>query len=154
MDHLPAYDTALGVHNPSRLGLQLRDRLLDLHNLVLGRNYNLDVIFKRNRFNVEDVLVNCLYAQGLRDLAKMCALSGDNPGCDSCNHLAERTEQAILARCYDENTQAYFSSRERKNVSLKCLPLPVWRPSSWTASHWTGLGPWWSNTCSARRSFG
>ena len=74
MDHLPAYDEALGAPNPSRLGLQVRLRLLDAANLVLGRNYRLPTILERGRFNVEDVLFNCLYAEGLRCVARLCAM--------------------------------------------------------------------------------
>ena len=111
MDHLPAYDEALGARNPSRLGLQARDRLLDLHNLVLGRNYNLDAIFRRDRFNVEDVLVNCLYAQGLRAVSKLCAMAGDEPTADPIGRMAQRTEDALLCKLCDVSGGAVSASR-------------------------------------------
>ncbi len=108
MDQLPAYDSALGARSPTALGIHIRDRLMDLHNLVLGRNYNLDVIFRRDRFNVEDVMFNCVYAQGLRDTARMCVMDGDQPSADAFNRLAERTEQAVLTKCHDPETGAFW----------------------------------------------
>ena len=123
MDHLPAYDEALGLRNPSRLGLVLRDRLLDLENLLLGRNYNLAAIFRRDRFNVEDVMVNCLYAQGLRAIARMCTMTGDEAGYGSFTRMAERTEQAVLSKCYDDDDGAFWSLASHKETPLRVLTV-------------------------------
>ncbi len=128
MDHLPAYDEALGARNPSRLGLQARDRLLDLHNLVLGRNYNLDAIFRRDRFNVEDVLVNCLYAQGLRAASKLCAMAGDEPSADSMGRMAQRTEEAILSKLYDESSGTFWGLSGEREQPLKTLTVSSLMP--------------------------
>ncbi len=119
MDQLPAYDEALGLRNPSRLGLHFRDRTLDLQNLVLGRNYDLDVIFKRDRFTVEDLLVNCVYAQGLRAISTMCRMAGDEATCDSFTRMAERTERSILAKCYDAESGIFWSLASRDERPLK-----------------------------------
>ena len=123
MDQLPAYDQAIGLKNPSRMGLHVRQRVLDLQNLFLGRNYNLDVIFRHDRFNVEDVLVNCVYAQGLRDISRMCAMAGDQAACDSFAHMAQRTEGAILSKCYDQETGAFWSLASREEQPLKVLTV-------------------------------
>lgn len=121
MDNLPAYDMAMGAKNPSRLGLQLRARALDVKNLLLGRNYNLDVIFKRDMFNVEDVMVNCIYAQGLRATSELCAMAGDEPGRDAFARMAKRTEQAILTKCYDPSAGAFWSLAKKSETPLKAL---------------------------------
>ena len=123
MDQLPAYDQPLGLRNPSRLGLFVSERVLDLRNLILGRNYNLEVIFRRDRFAVEDVLVNCVYAQGLRDISRMCAMVGDPAACDSFIRMAERTEKAILSKCYDEETGAFWSLASKEEQPLKVLTV-------------------------------
>ncbi|MEE9286254.1 MAG: hypothetical protein V3V35_11075 [Dehalococcoidia bacterium] len=123
MDHLPAFDEALGARDPSRLGLQARDRLLDLHNLVRGRNYNLDVIFRRDRFNVEDVLVNCLYAQGLRAASRLFVMTGDDPSAESLARMAHRTEQAVLTKLYDKSAGAFWGLSGKAETPLKTLTI-------------------------------
>ena len=128
MDHLPAYDEALGAPNPSRLGLQVRLRLLDAANLVLGRNYRLSTIFERGRFNVEDVLFNCLYAEGLRCVARLCAMAGDQPSRDSFSRLADRAERAILDRCFHEDDGAFWSLRDPGGRPLRTLTVSSLAP--------------------------
>jgi glycogen debranching enzyme len=123
MDQLPAYDEVLGAGNPSRLGLHLRDRFLDLRNLFLGGNYDLPTIFRRDAFNVEDVMVNCLYAQGLRDTAAMCSMAGDEAGADAFARMAERTEQAVLAKCYDRQAGVFWSLGTKAERPLRVLTV-------------------------------
>ena len=98
-------------------------RLLDLHNLVLGRNYNLDAIFRRDRFNVEDVALNCMYAQGLRSVARLFAMAGSEPERDSFIKMAERTEEQILAKCFDASTETFWGLSGRDEQPLKVLTV-------------------------------
>ncbi len=128
MDQLPAYDEALGARNPSRLGLQVRDRLLDLHNLILGRNYNLDAIFRRDRFNVEDALVNSIYAQGLRATARLCRMTGDEVSAASFDRMALRTEEAILGKMWDSASGAFYGLAGRDERPLKTLTIASLMP--------------------------
>ena len=123
MDQLPAYDEAMGLKDPSRLGIHLRERVLDLQNLVMGRNYNLEVIFRRDRFNVEDVMMNCLYAQGLRDIAAMSGMVGDGVTRDSFTKLALRTEQAVLEKLYDPQRQAFWGLWSKHERPLKVMTV-------------------------------
>ena len=123
MDQLPAYDEVLGAHNPTALEMHLRDRLLDLHNLVLGKNYDLPTIFRRDRFSVEDVMVNCIYAQGLHDVSHLCAMAGEEAASESFRKMALRTEQAILSKCYDSSAGAFWSLGSRLEKPLKVLTI-------------------------------
>ncbi|MBF8298977.1 MAG: trehalase-like protein, partial [Dehalococcoidia bacterium] len=123
MDQLPAYDRVLGAKNPSSLEMHFRDRLLDLNNLVLGRNYNLDAIFRRDAFNVEDVMMNCIYAQGLRDVSELCALAGDETAAGGFRNMAGRVEQAVLSKCYDPKDGAFWSLGTRREQALKVLTV-------------------------------
>jgi glycogen debranching enzyme len=128
MDHLPAYDEALGAKSPSRWGLQVRDRLLDIGNLTLGRGYNLPVVFKRDKFNVEDVLMNCLYAQGLRAIAAMCVKAGQEGEAAPFAKMAGRTEQAVLSKCYDPRADAFWSLAGKKEQPLRTLTIASLMP--------------------------
>ena len=56
-------------------------------------------------FHVEDVLVNCIYAMGLRSLAR---LLGDSPEAAEFNQEADKTRDALLAKCWDEEAGAFF----------------------------------------------
>ena len=128
MDHLPAYDEALGNRSPSRWGLQIRDRLLDIGNLTLGRGYDLPAIFRRDTFNVEDVMMNCLYAQGLRAIASMCANAGQDAEAAPFTRMAERTEQTILSKCYDSRAEAFWSLAGKKERPLRTLTVASLMP--------------------------
>ena len=121
MDQLPAYDEALGLKNPSRLGLHIADRLLDLKNL--SRNYRTEAIFKSDWFNVEDVLINCVYAQGLHDIAAMCEMVGDEASGKSFKRMAERTEEAVLSKCYDSEAGAFWSLASKSERPLKTMTV-------------------------------
>jgi glycogen debranching enzyme len=121
MDQLPAYDAVQDAQNSSRLGIRARNRLLDIGNLVLGHNYNLEVIFRRDRFNVEDVLVNCIYAQGLRAASRSCRMAGDEPGATSFARMSQRTEDAILAKMRDRKSGAFFGLSGKSEQPLHVL---------------------------------
>ncbi|MBM4405574.1 MAG: hypothetical protein FJ039_05230 [Chloroflexi bacterium] len=128
MDHLPAYDEALGSANPSRWGLQVRDRLLDIGNLTLGRGYHLPTIFRRDAFNVEDVLMNCLYAQGLRAIAAMCRAAGQEAEATPFTRMAERTEQALLAKCRDARTGLFWGLAGKSERPLRTVTIASLMP--------------------------
>ncbi|HZA24050.1 MAG TPA: trehalase family glycosidase, partial [Dehalococcoidia bacterium] len=56
-------------------------------------------------FHIEDVLVNSIYAFGLRSLVR---LLGDGPEATEFSREADRTLAALLAKCWDEDAGAFF----------------------------------------------
>ncbi|MBI2935198.1 MAG: hypothetical protein HYY31_00060, partial [Chloroflexi bacterium] len=135
MDHRPAYDHLLGVRSshPSRLELEFKLRWLDTEHLLLPLSYNLRRIMARGRFVVEDVLVNCIYADGLRSLAELHRAASDALEAELWDARAQRVEAAILEKCYDPATGLYFDlygRAERKQGVLTVTALfPLILPS-------------------------
>jgi glycogen debranching enzyme len=74
-------------------------------------------------FHIEDVLVNSIYAFGLRSLVR---LLGDGPEAAEFGSEADRTLQALLAKCWDEDAGAFFdlsgvAERPLQTVTISSL---------------------------------
>jgi hypothetical protein len=111
MDDSPKYDHVYGWmahHLPGYFWLVQRSRRL---------GYDAYEIVARHSEHVEDVLVNVAYALGLRSLSR---LIGDD---ELYVARAEQVEQALLERCYDEQSGLFFDlagSDERQ------VPISTW----------------------------
>lgn len=114
LDHKPAYDLALGLRRPWATATVLALRSLDVSNRLLG--YNLSLMFRLDRFNVEDVLYNCIYAQGLMSLSRLCQAQGDATKGEAYRRWGQRVESAILQKCRGPDGLFYdlYSKRERQ----------------------------------------
>jgi glycogen debranching enzyme len=130
MDHRPAYDSIVGIRSrrPSRVLMELKLRKLDLLHLLLSPNYNLRRIFAWDRFVVEDVMVNCVYADGLRALAELNRVACEYTQAEQWEASASKVEAAILEKCYDPGTGLYFDLSGRKERQLPTLTVTAFFP--------------------------
>ncbi|MDP2948761.1 MAG: hypothetical protein Q8P22_04410 [Chloroflexota bacterium] len=124
LDHKPAYDVLFRpLSQAGPPGVRMALRGIDVVNRMC--RYNLRLIFNLDRFNVEDVLVNCVYAQGLASLSRLLRQQGDDAKAESYARWAERVEQAILTKCREPDGLFYdlYSRRERKakTKTVTCL---------------------------------
>lgn len=118
VDASPAFDGLLGwpVHpHPLQVyrglyGLLLRYRRLGWRP---GR------VLASNAFNVEHVLFNCIYAQGLHALARLCRAVQDEAGAANHARQADRVEQAILHHCWDEEAGLFYDLAHPGHRALK-----------------------------------
>lgn len=124
MDQLPTFDQVLGAgKNPSALVLHARDRWVDIQNLVFSGNFDMARIDKRDLFTVEDVAFNCIFAQGLQDVARLCDTAHDTANAEAFRGLAMRTEAAILTKFYDPADGLFWSLGTRHERPLKVLTI-------------------------------
>jgi glycogen debranching enzyme len=100
LDFSPVYDEVIGVREPTPASLFFRTRLPQLRNKLA--NYDLDVIFRRFGHHQEDVLVNAVYGQGLRALARLAARAGRDGTARWAARTAERVTESLLERSWDE----------------------------------------------------
>lgn len=107
LDYSPAYDAALGLERAGYLRVWCRTRCVDVRNWLL--NYRYEAILRRGYFNVEDVLVNCVFAQGLRLLAALCEERGRQEEAETLRERAGETERALLRKCYDEADGCFYN---------------------------------------------
>ena len=101
LDNSPAFDEPLGLKDPGRARYLLRLRMLDWHNLFLGRNFDFKALYRRDRFVVVDPLVNAVYADGLRTLARLWQAAGDEARSRAALGRAVRAEAAVNEQCWD-----------------------------------------------------
>ena len=91
---VPGLPSALGVQRPTPTALFLRTRLPQLRNKLA--NYDLATVFRRYRHHQEDVLVNAVYGQGLRALARLAAGAGRDATARWASATADRVTEASL----------------------------------------------------------
>lgn len=84
-------------------------------------NWNLKKIFESGIFNVEDVLVNSIYAENLwcmRELAKILSKKKD---AELYKKKATLCERAIKKKCWDKERKIFFSIYGKKEKFLNVL---------------------------------
>jgi len=130
LDFSPVYDEAIGVRRPTPAALFVRTRLPQLRNKLV--NYDLAAIFRRYRHHQEDVLVNAVYGQGLRALARLATKAGREAIARWAARAADRVTASLLERCWDERLGLFVNlagpeerrSRVRTIHGLMPLILP------------------------------
>ncbi|HSK16923.1 MAG TPA: hypothetical protein VK915_12250 [Gaiellaceae bacterium] len=101
LDFTPAFDEAIGVgRRANPVTLLARTRIPQLKNKLA--NYDVERIFRRFRHHHEDVLVNAVYGQGLRALARLALRAGNERLAFWATGAADRVTAALLERCWDE----------------------------------------------------
>lgn len=105
LDYKPAYDVVFGLYKPNRLSILSAPRIVEVRNL--GLSHNLEKIFSRDNFNVEDVLVNVSLAQSLWALSELCFKNKEEEESGRFGDLAKEVEAAILTKCLGEDGMFY-----------------------------------------------
>jgi glycogen debranching enzyme len=108
LDYCPAYDVPLRVTADKPLQLIFRTRWPTLVNKLRYR-YDLERIFERGSHHQEDVLVNSIYAQGLRSLARLARGAGDAALAGWADSQARSVTGALLDRCFDEDAGLFWN---------------------------------------------
>ncbi len=122
LDFSPAYDPPSPgpVPSPRRLGLSAR--LPQVLNKLAG--YDERAVFRLNRRHREDVLVNSVYADGLRALARLAGRVGQAELERWAESASARVLTALLDRCYDERAGLFFNldgPHERRADRVKTI---------------------------------
>ncbi|MSQ06202.1 MAG: hypothetical protein EXR46_03235 [Dehalococcoidia bacterium] len=103
IDCSPKYDELLGLTELSNAGFIAALRKVYAAYAPL-RGDDL-AILAADVFHVEDVLVNTIYALGMRSLSR---LLGAAPEAAEFAREADKTRDALLAKCWDEQAGAFF----------------------------------------------
>ncbi len=102
-DCSPKYDQVLGLEELSNQGfIAALKKVYAAYEPMRGDDRR---ILAADVFHFEDVLVNSIYALGLRALGR---LLGDAPEAEEFQREAARTRDALLAKCWDEDVGAFF----------------------------------------------
>ena len=102
-DCSPKYDEALKLEELSNRGfITALRKVYAAYEPMRGDDRR---ILAADIFHFEDVLVNSIYAFSLRSLAR---LLGDSPEADEFRREADKTRDALLDKCWNEQAGAFF----------------------------------------------
>jgi len=99
MDQTPSYDAYLGVNGEDPAAFETAWR--PVAEAIALAGHRAEPIFAADRFIVEDVAVNVLYAENLRILARLLGDVGDAAGAAALSERAKRTVGSLLTQCWD-----------------------------------------------------
>jgi len=117
LDESPAYDLALGFpENP-----YWSARTLDLRYAEV--KYEIKKIMDLDLFDVEDVLVNSIYAQGLKVLSELYGFIGNQEENVRFKSLANRVEKSIIDKCYIDG--CFYNLVTKNNKEMPAMVLTV-----------------------------
>jgi len=117
LDESPVYDSALSFPENSYWSA----RALDLR--YAEAKYDLEKIIDLGLFDVEDVLVNSIYAQGLRVLSELYHVMGNREENVRFKSLADRVEKAIIDKCYLDG--CFYNLNNKNNKEMPAMVITV-----------------------------
>ena len=122
-DCSPKYDEVLGIEDLSNQGfISALKKVYDVYEPLRGDDKK---ILETNVFHVEDVLVNSIYSFSLRALARML---GDSPDATEFNKEADKTRDALISKCWDEATSAFYDLSGTNESMLKTVTISSLMP--------------------------
>ena len=116
MDQTPAYDAYLGVAGEDPSAFEVAWLPVVESNAAVG--HVASRIFDQDRFVVEDVAVNALYAENQRVLAGLLAEAGDGTGAAELQERADRTVTGLLTRCWNPADRDFHGLAGRAEALL------------------------------------
>ncbi len=130
LDHIPKYDGYLGVRNPTR------DEFTAAWQRAVGPYAEMqrdhDKMFAADRFVVEDVLVNTIYAENERVLAELHEEAGDRAGAATMRERAAKSVDSLVKKCWDGKSGLFFDlagkAEKQLQVSTVTSLLPILLP--------------------------
>ena len=122
-DCSPKYDEILGLEELSNRGFITA--LRKVYAAYEPLRHDDHAVLAADIFHVEDVLVNSIYAMGLRSLAR---LLGETPEAGEFQLEADRTRDALLAKCWDEEAGAFFDLSGVDEKPLKTVTISSLMP--------------------------
>jgi len=127
LDHTPKYDRYLGIERCALPDFTAAWQRVAGPYAAVGRDHR--AMFALDRFVVEDVLVNTIYAENARVLAELLQGAGDAVGALQWRRRAQATAAALMAKCYDPSAGLFYDlagAREeplRVNTVSSLLPI-------------------------------
>lgn len=127
LDHTPKYDRYLGITSTTLADFTAAwERVAGPYSEV---QRDPAAMFALDRFIVEDVLVNTIYAENQRVLGDLLQRVGDATGAAEWHERARATTAALVDKCYDPDAGLFFDlagAREyplRTNTVSALMPL-------------------------------
>lgn len=118
LDHSPKFDAYLGVRSEEHDAFTAAwHRVAHAYDAV---DRDPAAMFALDRFVVEDVMVNTLYAENLRVLAGLLERTRDGTHADEYRRRADTAVEALLTRCWDSGAGLF---RDLAGDAERWLPV-------------------------------
>jgi len=120
LDASPKYDGPLGLTPGS--GSLVEPLAAAMRQLFEARDRSAEAAL--NVFEVEDVMFNAIYADGLRCLSRLIALVGlPDSDSDRLERRSSAVVQALMAKCWDEERGVFWDLCGREEQQLRVLTV-------------------------------
>jgi len=120
-DHSQRWDETIGVTQGDKPHIGEKKLNVLLNNKM--RNWDLDEIFEADKFNVEPVDFNVLYAVNMESLSRLCGEVGDKEGEKMYKSRAEDTKKAIFEKMWDGDKYVDLSGKAEKKSGVKSAAM-------------------------------
>ncbi len=122
-DCSPKYDEVLGLEELSNNGfIAALRKVYAAYEPMRGDDRH---ILQADIFHFEDVLVNSIYALGLRSLAR---LLGEAPEAAEFSQQADKVRDALLSKCWDEELGAFLDLSGVAETPVKTVTISSLMP--------------------------
>ncbi len=122
-DCSPKYDDVLGLEELSNKGfITALKKVYEDYEPMRGDDRR---ILAADVFHFEDVLVNSIYAMGLRSLGR---LLGQSSEAEEFEREAGKARDALLSKCWDEETGAFFDLSGRAETPINVVTISSLMP--------------------------
>lgn len=97
--------------------------LLKLERQYKKLDWDITEIWRKNLFNVEDLMFNCIWIDGLRSLSRLIMACGyERKSAEYIKNLADMSEAAIYKLCWDEKDRV-LRNLDSQNRQIKQLTI-------------------------------
>ena len=117
----PDDDGLIAVIQPEEAGTALR-KVYEAYEPIRGDDRR---VLAADIFHFEDVLVNSIYAMSQRSLAR---LLGNGRDAEEFGREADRTRDALLSKCWDEEAGAFFDLSGVAETPVKVVTISSLMP--------------------------
>ncbi len=121
LDESPVFQPQTGYLGNEPEKVHLSFRKADLKNKVF--RFNSQVILKKDYFNFEELLFNCIFIESARSLARLYNEIGRKKDAKKLNGIAAKSEKSLLEKCWDDQDEIFYPlySKQERMAKIKTV---------------------------------
>jgi len=117
MDELPVFQIAAGYKGLDTPRLHFTYRKGDFQNHRY--RFNSKKILEKDYFNVEELLFNTIFIESARCISRLYKVLGNDKESKEFLRIADKSEKALLTKCWDKKEKIFYSLYSNKEKSAK-----------------------------------
>ncbi|MHA1293926.1 MAG: MGH1-like glycoside hydrolase domain-containing protein [Promethearchaeota archaeon] len=117
IDNSPIYDKALNLSGEGKLlTVKWMKSLIKQLKVLKECNWDINIIREKDFFLYKDLLFNCVYIQGCRDLAFLFRKINNVKESQLYENRAIRLEEILIKNCWDKKEEFFFGLYSKNNI--------------------------------------